>query len=422
MTSRTSPGGLLHLLDLQPDGRRQLNCAGGGHGGDKRVDCLDGDVLHDNRVGQQAVGDQPVVHLGRKIVLGHDRAGRPREVDRVGVRIAPDLVRPEDRGEAVLQVPRVGKHRLCLGLHHEGPAVRDLPPELQWRKATPRARDRRDCLAEVLDAEGIQVLPHLLRAQKQPARLVEAEELVPAHGDRVELHLAAVDEMRELGEWQVSAEESRVEVAIHGDGLLALDDGIDRLLIIDRALERRAHGNDYQGRPHGIKLSLKLLDIHAAANVGRDQAQLDVVDVGKLLDAVVRLGRDVCDRPALHRRTAVVLRRPAVVRRAELLLQLLLLLEVADHRQQVPRPEVHAVLVAVRAAGRHEAPVLAGLKAVQRREEMDHLALKWMRVEIIFGWEKGVPDVVDRRLVQAALEVPLVELLQVGVLVDGIAQ
>ena len=78
---------------------------------------------------------------------------------------------------------------------------------------------------------------------------------------------------------QIAAEERRVHMTVNLDGRIFRQDLVDRVLVVDAALEGRAHRENDQRGTVGDQRLLEFLGNHAAMRVGGDEPELEILQV-----------------------------------------------------------------------------------------------------------------------------------------------
>lgn len=268
----------------------------------------------------------------------------------------------------------------------------DQPPELKRLDSITGAVDHLHVEIEIGDVEVILVIVGLSGTEEEARWGVDAEELMTADGDGVEAHLLMADQVPIGGERQVAAKESCIHMAIDGHLGMAVKHGIEGVLVIDSALERRTHGIDHEGRARGVERLLQFLGNHTSHGVALDQAHLKVLEIAETHVRVMRLVGDI-DHGALAG----------------------LVIEVVGAK-------INTMVVAVRTAMGHDTPDAVFGKAVEGREILNDIALKCLGrhlPRLVRHWVAGVVEVND---VHPRREVPFIELVQGRLLVGGIAE
>ena len=232
-------------------------------------------MLHDDDVGKVAA--EPVVMIGGEIVFRRDGFRRALEID--GVRLFLPPYRPAHVSQLALQPCRAEQHPIGLLCESLRSDVLDDPPNLQRGESRTRAVDHRHAAVEIGDVERVLVLLDLHRRQEDACRLVDAEELMAADRDGVEGVEFAVHGVLEGRPRQITAEERRVHMTVNLDRRIFRQDLVDRVLIVDTALEGRAHRENDQRGTVGDQRLFKFLGNHAAMRVRWDEPEIEILQI-----------------------------------------------------------------------------------------------------------------------------------------------
>jgi len=179
-------------------------------------------------------------------------------------------------------------------------------------------------------------------------------------------------------------------VPVDRDRFLFAKHLIDRRLIVDRTLERGPHRDHHQSRPGRIERLFEFAWDHLPGFVGFDQPKLQVLKIREPLDGIMRFLRDITDGP-----------HPGLA-------------------HKLTGPEIHPVIVSVRAAHGHDPPSIVCGKAIERSEEIDHFILKLVGVHADNLGFPRIADIVHGNFIEFGAQVPVVEFFEVGILVDWI--
>ena len=180
-------------------------------------------------------------------------------------------------------------------------------------------------------------------------------------------------------------------MAIHRHLGVARKHGIQRRLVINRALEGRAHGIYHQARTCGIQGCLQRVGNHATHVVALDQAHIEILQVTQAIIAIVCLVRHIYHR------------------------------HLARGLLKIIHAKIDAMIIAICATHRHQTPHIIKGKTILRSKILNHFALKLARTQRP-DISKGVAGIVDQEILHLIIRVPLIEVGQRRHLITGIAE
>lgn len=202
-------------------------------GGDEFVYLLLRHMLHDHHV-SQFTAKTPVITQCQQIFVAN-LLRRALEEYRITILIIPAW--PPYLIQLLLEVSGALHHLISLFRPLVIAHLPDQPPELKRLYRIARAVDHLHVGVEISDIEVILVVIGLTGAEEETGGRIDAEELMSADSDSIEPHLLMAHQILVFRKRQVPAKERGIHMAIDRHLGMAVEHGVECVLIINRPLK-----------------------------------------------------------------------------------------------------------------------------------------------------------------------------------------